>query len=710
MKKYSLSTGWFEGRQQQWNDMMRIWIRILSLTGLMLLVTTSFAQSPILDSLEGVATHEDGRAPVQALYASYLQLLDHGWSVDVVYDSRPAGTGQALPIIALRSPRQGPATWFISGIHGEEPAGPNAIAASIDALVALGELQPVVLLPLCNPQGYVRNWRYLNLEVYSETVDEMSVGDSSHLLPDPDQPASARADAASSPEAEALGQYILRLSASYPPVISIDLHEDNLIEKGYVYSQGEAGAGDELALAARQVLEDNGIPLELNGKTRFDETIVDGIIGPVVDSSVDELMSSARIIVNGQAQSGPAARTVLVFETPAKNTPLDQRISAHQGLVRKLTRIISDSSADKARARDLGIPFDGTPGKLNAITDVAGVEVGHSTIIRGEGPLQVGTGPVRTGVTAVFPLGKASMSGVAAGIAVFNGDGEMTGSHFIEEFGELHGPVSITNTLSVGAVHSAVIEWNRQNVTLEDELYARGTPMVAETWDGFLNDIYGQHVHQADVFRALESASGGPVAEGNVGGGTGMRAFRFAGGIGTASRRVETEFGTFTLGVLVQANFGARSSLLIAGVPVGREITDLLPEDKTPAAPEGNSIVVVIGTDAPLIPTQLKRLARRATLGLGRVGSNGHSGSGDVFVAFSSGNPMTAYLGLEVNELRMLPDMDPLFEATVQATEEAIINALVAATTLSGVNGNTLYALPHERVRQILRQYNRLED
>jgi L-aminopeptidase/D-esterase-like protein len=320
----------------------------------------------------------------------------------------------------------------------------------------------------------------------------------------------------------------------------------------------------------------------------------------------------------------------------------------------------------------------------------------------------VGVGPVRTGVTVVFPLGKAALSGVAAGIAVFNGDGEMTGSHFIEEFGELHGPIAITNTLGVGAVHSAVIEWNRQNVSLEDELYARGLPVVAETWDGFLNDIYGQHVRQKDVFRALESAGGGQVDEGNVGGGTGMRAFHFAGGIGTASRVMETEFGTFTLGVLVQANFGVRPELLIAGVPVGREITDLLPEERTPASAEGNSIVVVIGTDAPLIPTQLKRLARRATLGLGRVGSNGHSGSGDVFVAFSSGNPMTAYLGLEVNHLRMLPDMDPLFEATVQATEEAIINALVASTTLSGVNGNTLHALPHERVREILRKYNRL--
>jgi len=690
--------------------MMQFWNRIRNLACILVLAWSTLAQASTLDNLDGVATYPDGRASIQNLYADYLQLIDQGWSLDVVYDSRPDGPDQALPIIALRSPRQGPATWIISGIHGEEPAGPNAIAGSIAELAALGSLQPVVLLPLCNPQGYLRNWRYLNLAVYSESVDGMSVGDSSHLLPDPDRPGKARAGVASSPEAEALGRYILNQAASYPPRISIDLHEDNLLEKGYVYSQGEAGAGDELALAARQVLNDNGIPLERNGKTRFDELIVDGIIGPVIDSSVDELMSSAQVVVEGKVQPGPAARTVLVFETPAKNTALDQRIAAHQGLIQKLVQVISASAADRPRARDLGIPFDGTPGKLNAITDVAGVEVGHATIIRGEGALQVGVGPVRTGVTAVFPLGKASMSGVAAGIAVFNGDGEMTGSHFVEEFGELHGPISITNTLSVGAVHSAVIEWNRQNVTLEDELYARGLPMVAETWDGFLNDIYGQHVRQADVFRALEAASGGPVAEGNVGGGTGMRAFHFAGGIGSASRVLETEFGNFKLGVLVQANFGVRSELLIAGAPVGREITNLLPEDKTPIRPEGNSIVVVIATDAPLIPTQLRRLARRATLGLGRVGSNGHSGSGDVFVAFSTGNPMTAYLGLEVNQLSMLPDMNPMFEAAVQATEEAIINAMVAATTLSGINGNTLYALPHERVREILRKYNRLQE
>lgn len=367
------------------------------------------------------------------------------------------------------------------------------------------------------------------------------------------------------------------------------------------------------------------------------------------------------------------------------------------------------SETTPPRARDLGIPLAGTAGPLNAITDIAGVEVGHATLIRGEGPLVVGQGPVRTGVTVVFPLGKSAMAGVAAAHFTFNGDGEMTGSRFVDEFGELHGPIALTNTLSVGSVHSAIIEWNRRHVTLEDELYARGLPLVAETWDGFVNDIYGQHVHAEDVFHALDSATGGPVPEGNVGGGTGMRTFEFSGGIGTASRQVETEFGRFTLGVLVQSNFGVRAELRMAGVPVGAEITDLLPQTAAVKKPEGNSIVAIIATDAPLIPTQLKRLARRATLALGRVGSNGHSGSGDIFLAFSTANRMTAYWGKEVNHLSMLPDMDPLFEATVQATEEAIINALVAGRTMTGVDGNTIYALPHERVQHILRQYNRLE-
>ncbi|HET6564254.1 MAG TPA: P1 family peptidase [Xanthomonadales bacterium] len=367
-----------------------------------------------------------------------------------------------------------------------------------------------------------------------------------------------------------------------------------------------------------------------------------------------------------------------------------------------LTGALLCSSLDAAgnpRARDLGIPFEGQPGPMNAITDIAGLEVGHATLVRGEGPLVVGKGPVRTGVTAVFPLGKARMEGVAAGHFTFNGDGEMTGSRFVDEFGELHGPILITNTLSIGAVSQAVIEWNRQNVQLEDELYSRGLPLVGETWDGFLNDIYGQHVKQADVFAALDAAGGGPVAEGNVGGGTGMMTFEFAGGIGTASRRVSTDWGEFTLGVLVQSNFGRRAELRIAGQPVGRVINDLMPEEGGNPQVNGNSIIVIIATDAPLIPTQLKRLARRATLGLGRVGSNGHSGSGDIFLAVSTGNPMTGYWGKDINQLRMLPDMNPLFAATAQATEEAIVNAMVAGRTMTGVDNNRVYGIPHDRLR-----------
>ncbi|MDZ4730589.1 MAG: P1 family peptidase [Xanthomonadales bacterium] len=360
-------------------------------------------------------------------------------------------------------------------------------------------------------------------------------------------------------------------------------------------------------------------------------------------------------------------------------------------------------AAENIRARDLGIPFEGRPGPLNSITDIAGLEVGHATLISGEGKLVVGQGPVRTGVTAIFPLGKARMEGVAAAHFTFNGDGEMTGSRFVDEFGELHGPVLLTNTLSIGAVSQAVIEWNRQHVQLEDELYSRGLPLVGETWDGFLNDIYGQHVKQANVFSALDQARNGPVTEGNVGGGTGMTTFDFSGGIGTSSRIIETEWGSYVLGVLVQSNFGSREELRIAGQPVGQIITDLQREYGSEEALAGNSIIAIIATDAPLIPTQLKRLARRATLGLGRVGSNGHSGSGDIFLAVSTANPMTGYWGKDINELRMLPDMNPLFAATVQATEEAIINAMVAGRTQTGVDNNRAYGIPHERLRDMFK-------
>ena len=286
-----------------------------------------------LELPDGVATFQDGRKPVEELYQAYTSLLEKGWQLDIVIQSQPAGRDYTLPVIALRTPQAGNACWIMSGIHGEEPAGPNAIAASIDALAALGERQAVVLLPLNNPQGYVSNWRYLNMQKYSPDVAGQSVGDSEHLLTDPENPQRARADSASSPEADAITRYILKMSAQYPPAASIDLHEDNLISEGYVYSQGRLGAADPLALDAVQTLKENGIPLKMSGETRFGEPIEGGIIGPVIDGSVDELMSAATIIVDGRAQPGPAAHTVLVFETPADKVSLQQRIDAHAALL-----------------------------------------------------------------------------------------------------------------------------------------------------------------------------------------------------------------------------------------------------------------------------------------------------------------------------------------------------------------------------------------
>jgi hypothetical protein len=300
------------------------------------------AKATELELSEAVQTYPDGRAPVQELFRAYLSLLDRGWQLDIITESRPAGRAYALPIIALRSPRSGAAVWILSGIHGEEPAGPNAIAASIDEIAALGAKRAVVLLPLNNPQGYANNWRYLNMATYSATVQGQSVGDSSHLLADPGNPALPRAPAASSPEAGAITAYVLRQAADYPPVISIDLHEDNLIREGYVYSQGAAGADDPLALAAVRVLEENGIPLKMSGETRFGEPISGGIIGPVIDDSIDELMSASSIMVEGEPRPGPAARTVLVFETPADRIDLQKRIDAHAALLRKLTRQLTE--------------------------------------------------------------------------------------------------------------------------------------------------------------------------------------------------------------------------------------------------------------------------------------------------------------------------------------------------------------------------------
>ncbi len=285
----------------------------------------------------GMTTYAaDDRQPIDALYAAYRSLVKHGWTLEIVVNSRPAGTAVELPILALRSPTQGAAVWMLAGIHGEEPAGPNAIAEAIGEIAALGRRRPVVLLPLLNPHGYVRNWRYLNVPVYSETVDGQSVGDSSHLLPSPEDPGRARAPAASSPEAEAITAYILRQLEDYPPACSIDLHEDNLIDEGYVYSQGAKGAADPLAIEAVAVLKAEGVPIKMDGQTRFDEPIAGGIIGPVVDSSIDELMSCVSVIVDGRPAPGPAAPTVLVFETPAAALPLAQRVRAHASLLRRL--------------------------------------------------------------------------------------------------------------------------------------------------------------------------------------------------------------------------------------------------------------------------------------------------------------------------------------------------------------------------------------
>ena len=360
---------------------------------------------------------------------------------------------------------------------------------------------------------------------------------------------------------------------------------------------------------------------------------------------------------------------------------------------------------DRPRARDLGVPFEGTPGPLNAITDVRGVWVGHSTIVRGDGALQVGRGPVRTGVTAVVPRGKATETDPAfAGVFALNGAGEMTGAHWVEESGFLEGPVMLTNTHSVGAVHEGTIAWRIQQGPADATGYWWSNPVVAETWDGELNDINGFHVKQDHVFEALSGARGGPVAEGNVGGGTGMICNGFKGGIGTSSRRVSDAAGGYTVGVLVQCNCGRKKDLLIAGVPVGAEIAGSGARDD-----DGGSIIIVVATDAPVIGHQLKRLARRASLGLARTGSRSGNGSGDIFLAFSTANPGAAKPAGTVSLTMLSNDrMDPLFAATVEATEEAVINSMVAAETMTGANGRTVRALPHDELRRVLKKYNRL--
>jgi L-aminopeptidase/D-esterase-like protein len=358
----------------------------------------------------------------------------------------------------------------------------------------------------------------------------------------------------------------------------------------------------------------------------------------------------------------------------------------------------------KPRSRDLGVPFDGTPGRYNAITDVKGVEVGHTTLISGSGKLKVGEGPVRTGVTAVFPRGKDSLDPVFGSWFTLNGNGEMTGTTWLEDSGFLDGPVMITNTHSVGVVRDAVIAWRIKKAPPDAEGYDWSLPVVAETYDGDLNDINGFHVKPEHAFHALDSAHGGAVEEGNVGGGTGMICNEFKGGIGTSSRVLDATFGGYTIGVLVQCNYGWRNQLRIAGIPVGREISD-----HTTRNDDVGSIIVVVATDAPLIPTQLKRVARRVALGLGRDGSFSGDGSGDIFIAFSTANPGAA-ASKGIHDLKMLANeqLNPIFLATVQATEEAVINAMVAAETMTGINDFTVYALPHDRLREVLKKYNRL--
>jgi D-aminopeptidase len=376
----------------------------------------------------------------------------------------------------------------------------------------------------------------------------------------------------------------------------------------------------------------------------------------------------------------------------------------------------------------LKLPIGGTPGALNAITDVAGLEVGHATLISGSGPLVVGKGPVRTGVTVVHPRGKANPDPVFAAWFTLNGNGEMTGTTWVQESGLLEGPVAITNTHSVGVVRDAIIQWEvRQKTALQPWWL----PVVAETYDGALNDISGFHVKPEHVFAALDGAMGGLPQEGVVGGGTGMVCHGFKGGIGTASRVLTAEQGGYTVGVLVQCNYGVRRDLRIAGVPVGEEIADLapcvagdrpLPADSPrrrcdqPAGArqdedrEQGSIIVVVATDAPLLPHQLKRLATRVSLGVGRQGGFGGNGSGDIFIAFSTANRRAWHADVPVRDVKMLPNdrITPLFQATAWATEAAITNALLAAETTTGADDLRVYAMPHDRMLAAMRKHGRL--
>ncbi len=367
--------------------------------------------------------------------------------------------------------------------------------------------------------------------------------------------------------------------------------------------------------------------------------------------------------------------------------------------------VLSIEAQTKPRARDLGVPFGGVTGQFNAITDVKGVEVGYTTLISGEGKTAI-----RTGVTAILPQGKNFQGRVFAAWHALNGNGEMTGTTWIEEAGGLGMPILITNTHSVGVVRDAVIEWGAKRSAGGKYSGDLSLPVVAETYDGFLSDINGFHVKKEHAFQALNSAKSGAIAEGNVGGGTGMIAHGFKGGTGTASRKLDVLDGGYTVGVLVQANYGFRGLFRVTGVPVGQEITDLLP---TAGKVDGQgSIIVVVATDAPLLPHQLKRLVKRVSLGVGNMGGRGENSSGDIFIAFSTANAGEISKDEGIANLTMLPNekINPLFRATSNATEEAILNAMLAAETMKGLSGNTAYALPHDRLKAILKKYNRLQE
>jgi len=386
------------------------------------------------------------------------------------------------------------------------------------------------------------------------------------------------------------------------------------------------------------------------------------------------------------------------------------RISFLQ-LLLSISCLSFNSIAQKPRARDLGIPFEGMPGKFNAITDVKGVEVGYSTIISGTGKNIRGKGPVRTGVTAILPRGHHN-NPVYANWYSLNGNGEMTGTTWLTESGFLEGPVMITNTNSVGVVRDAVLKWYVKTGWYKEDFWYT-YPVVAETYDGFLNDIYGFHVKESNAVEALDNAKTGFIKEGNVGGGTGMMCLGFKGGSGSSSRVIKIKDSIYTLGVFVQSNFGRKRNLTIAGVPVGMELIDTLNNEfkAPPSYQQGDgSIIVVVATDAPVLPHQLKRIVQRVSLGVGLVGGQGTNGSGDIFIAFSTANA-NAFQRTEFTTVEVLAndEINPLFEATIQATEEAIINAMVAAETMEGINGNKSYALPHKQVIEILKKYNRVK-